>query len=75
MTVGLATTIAARSLILFGLADSLRAHDVITTSITFDKEIIRIIHSRCARCHRDGGSAFSLMTYKEARPWAQAIKE
>jgi len=75
MTVGLATTIAARALILLGLGVSARAHDIITTSITFDKEIVRIIHARCARCHREGGSAFSLMTYKEARPWAQAIKE
>ena len=51
------------------------AHDVITTKITFDREIIRIIHARCASCHKSGGSAFSLMTYDEARPWAKAIQE
>jgi hypothetical protein len=50
-------------------------HDIITTPITFDREIIRIIDSRCASCHRPGGAAFSLMTYKDARPWAEAIKE
>lgn len=53
----------------------LQAHDIITTPITFDREILRIIYSRCASCHRDGGSAFSLMTYAQARPWAVAIKE
>jgi hypothetical protein len=50
-------------------------HDIITTPITFDREIRRIIDSRCASCHHPGGSAFSLMTYKDARPWAEAIKE
>jgi hypothetical protein len=50
-------------------------HDYITTAITFDREIVRIVHARCARCHRPGGEAFSLLTYKDARPWAEAIKE
>jgi len=50
-------------------------HDIITTPITFDREIARIVYSRCASCHHPGGSAFSLMTYKEARPWAEALKE
>jgi hypothetical protein len=50
-------------------------HDIITTPITFDREISRIIYARCASCHHDGGRAFSLMTYAEARPWAVAIKE
>jgi len=52
-----------------------QAHDIITTKITFSKEISRLIYKRCATCHREGGSAFSLMTYAEARPWAKAIKE
>jgi len=50
-------------------------HDVITTKITFDREIIRIVYARCAICHHDGGSAFSLMSYNDARPWAKAIQE
>jgi hypothetical protein len=29
----------------------------------------------CLGCHREGGKAFSLATYEEARPWAKAIKE
>lgn len=51
------------------------AHDIITTPITWDREISRIIYSRCASCHHDGGQAFSLMTYADSRPWAVAIKE
>jgi hypothetical protein len=53
----------------------LSAHDVISTKITWSREISRIVYKRCASCHREGGSAFSLMTYQEARPWAKAIKE
>jgi hypothetical protein len=51
------------------------AHDIITTPITWSREISRIIFTRCASCHREGGSAFSLTTYKEARPWVVAIRE
>ena len=51
------------------------AHDIITTPITFDREIRRIVDARCASCHHSGGAAFSLITYQEARPWAEAIKE
>jgi hypothetical protein len=51
------------------------SHDIITTPITFDREIARIVYSHCASCHHSGGAAFSLMTYKDARPWAEAIKE
>jgi hypothetical protein len=51
------------------------AHDVITTPITFSREISRLLNSRCAVCHRQGGSAFSLLAYAEARPWAKAIKD
>lgn len=51
------------------------AHDIITTKITWSKEVSRLVFKRCASCHREGASAFSLMTYEEARPWAKAIKE
>jgi len=50
-------------------------HDIITTKITFSREISRLVNKHCAFCHRDGGMAFSLMTYDQARPWAEAIKE
>ena len=52
-----------------------RAHDVITTKVTWSREISRLIYKRCASCHHEGGSAFSLTTYEQARPWAKAIKE
>ena len=52
-----------------------KAHDVITTKVTFDREIIRLFNTHCIACHREGGTAFSLATYSEARPWAKAIGE
>jgi hypothetical protein len=65
-----------RIVLLFALSvGALPAHDIITTKITFSKEISRIVYKRCATCHHEGGSAFSLTTYDEARPWAKAIKE
>lgn len=57
------------------LTGAVQAHDIITTPITWSREISRIVYAKCASCHHDGGSAFSLMTYKDARPWAVAIKE
>src|SRR5688572_5679051 len=50
-------------------------HDAITTTITWNREISRIVNERCVSCHRDGGRAFSLGSYADARPWAVAIKE
>ena len=51
-----------------------RAHDV-TTHVTWNREVSRIVYARCATCHRPGGRAFSLLTYQEANPWATAIKD
>lgn len=59
----------------FLAAPALLAHDPITTKVTWNREMARIVFTHCASCHRDGGSAFSLMTYQDARPWAKAIKE
>ena len=54
---------------------SLHAHDVITTKITYNREIVRLVNARCAGCHRPAGPAFSLLTYEDARPWAKAMQE
>src|SRR5882672_1807579 len=50
-------------------------HERVTTKLTWSREIARIVYARCLTCHREGGRAFSLSTYAEARPWAKAIKE
>jgi hypothetical protein len=51
------------------------AHDPISTKITWSREVSRVVFAHCASCHREGGSSFPLITYKQARPWAVAIKD
>src|SRR5215472_15202541 len=51
------------------------AHTFYTTKITWSRDVSRIFYRSCASCHRPGGSSFSLVTYREARPWAEAIKQ
>jgi hypothetical protein len=44
--------------------------------VTFNKDVAPILYKNCAECHRAGEIApMSLITYKEARPWARSIKE
>jgi len=53
-----------------------RAHERITTAVTWDREISAIFRARCVNCHRDGGaSSIPLTTWAEARPWARAIRQ
>ncbi len=58
-----------------GSVDLACGHDVITTKLTWSKEVSRVIFKRCAGCHHPEGKAFSLLQYEEARPWAKAIQE
>jgi hypothetical protein len=47
-----------------------------TNSVTFHKDVEPVLQARCQWCHRPGEAApMSLLTFKEARPWAAAIKE
>lgn len=51
------------------------AHEFFSTKITWTREVSRIVFKSCVGCHREGGKAFSLATFDDARPWAKAIKE
>src|SRR5688500_11439061 len=43
---------------------------------TFSRDIAPIFHARCATCHRPGEVApMSLITFRDARPWAAAIRD
>ena len=43
--------------------------------VTFSKDVAPIFNSRCVSCHRPGEVApFSLLSFKDARPWAQSIR-
>ncbi len=44
--------------------------------VTFTKDVAPIFFKNCAECHRAGEAApFSVMSYKDVRPWAKSIKE
>jgi hypothetical protein len=53
---------------------TLSAHDIITTNLTFTRDISRIFAQRCLGCHSPTDS-IPLTTYEQARPWAVAIKQ
>ncbi len=47
-----------------------------TTQVTFDKDVAPIVYQRCTVCHHPNDIApMSLMTYRDARPWAAAMRE
>lgn len=53
-----------------------RAHKAITSKYTYNEHVFPILRDRCGRCHFPGGpTPMSLMTYKEAAPWAESIRE
>ena len=52
----------------------LAAHDVITTKLTWSRDISRVFAHRCAQCH-GAKATIPLMTYEQVRPWAVDIKE
>jgi hypothetical protein len=51
------------------------ADDPVSSSVSFNKEIIRIIRRKCEPCHAPGGLAMSLSDYRDARAWGRAIRE
>lgn len=57
------------------LSAPLRSDDPVSSSVTFNREVIRIFERKCLPCHAPGAIAVSLATYREARPWARAIRE
>ena len=44
--------------------------------LTFSHDVAPILYQHCVKCHHQGDIApMSLLTYKETRPWAAAIRE
>ena len=43
---------------------------------TFTKDVAPILYKNCVSCHRPGEiGPMSLLTYKDARPWAKSIRD
>src|SRR5262249_15097364 len=44
--------------------------------VTFTKDVAPIFFKSCAECHRPGESApFSVLSYKDVRPWEKSTRE
>ncbi len=51
------------------------SHNPTTTTVLFNREIASLLQRKCLQCHAAGKMAMPLVTYDNARPWAEAIKE
>jgi hypothetical protein len=52
------------------------AHKPVTSSYDYDRDVFPLLRDNCGSCHVEGGAApMSLMTYKEAVPWAESIRD
>ncbi len=76
LKIGLALLAPAAVSVVFSSA--LKADDVpaVKGEVTYSKDIAPILQRSCQNCHQPNSVApMSLLTYKEVRPWARAIKE
>lgn len=64
------------SALLISSAMSAAAADNPKAEPTFSKDVAPILYQHCVQCHHPGDIApMSLLTYKDTRPWAAAIRE
>jgi hypothetical protein len=48
------------------------SHETLTTTVLFDREIVRILDKHCVMCHVENGPSFPLVTYEQS--WVQGRK-
>src|SRR5260370_4067604 len=58
------------------IAPLLTAANTGAAAITFSKDIAPILYEHCVQCHHPNTTApMSLISYKDVRPWARAMRE
>jgi hypothetical protein len=46
-----------------------------TRAVTYHEDVVPVLQKHCQTCHRPGEAApFSMLTYKDTRPWASSMK-
>jgi mono/diheme cytochrome c family protein len=45
--------------------DDARSHELLTTTVLFDREIVRILDAHCVMCHAADGPSFPLESYEQ----------
>jgi hypothetical protein len=74
-TFGLAAFGAALVLVAL-LTPGTEAHKAITSPYNYNDHVFPILRDRCGRCHfPDGPAPMSLLTYRDALPWAESMRE
>src|SRR5262245_50097466 len=68
MTLGVGSGLIGIAVALL-IAQPVQSHGSITTTVLFDREIVRILNQRCVMCHADRSLAFPLVTYEQT--WLQ----
>lgn len=64
------------TLLVASLAPAQSAAPATNKQLTFSHDVAPILYKHCVSCHHPGDIApMSLMTYKDARPWAAAIRQ
>ncbi len=59
-----------------GSANNSSANTSSPKEVTYNRDVAPILNKNCVVCHRPNDIApMSLMTYKDTRPWARAIRE
>lgn len=56
------------------IAVTATTHDLITTNLSYTRDISRVFSRHCVACH-GAASPIPLTTYQQVRPWAVSIKE
>jgi mono/diheme cytochrome c family protein len=70
------TTACLAAVCVFGAAAGASEAKKAVKAVTFSKDVAPIFNNNCVGCHRPGEIApMSLLSYKDARPWAKSIKE
>jgi hypothetical protein len=66
---------ALPAVLLAGFVVDAASLPAITHDVTFSKDVAPILQAKCQNCHQpDAAAPMSLITYKDVRPWAGAIK-
>ena len=66
------TAIAAVAIAFVLLSRGVSSHETLTTTVLFDREIVRVLNTHCVMCHVENGPSFPLATYEQA--WVQGRK-
>ena len=73
-TSGVLVLAAVGAIVLLGSVT--RGHTPIASRFNYNEHVFPIFERRCGSCHVEGGiGPMSLLTYREAFPWTQSIRE